>query len=167
MNTRFRNNCILLLIFANAGCDQISKNAARKNIAYHETINVIGNHLILTKVENSGAFLSAGDSLAGSVKFIFLSILPLIALAYGIYYLLTHTSLPKLMVLGISFIIGGGLGNLADRLINGSVTDFVHIDYYIIKTGIFNFADVSIMIGMIMLVIQLYFKRRKPELLTD
>lgn len=167
MNTRFRNNCILLLIFANAGCDQISKNAARKNIGYHETINVIGNHLVLTKVENSGAFLSAGDSLTGSVKFIFLTILPLIALAYGIYYLLTNTRLPKLLVLGISFVIGGGLGNLADRLINGSVTDFVHIDYYLIKTGIFNLADVSIMIGMVMLVIQLYFKRRRPQLLND
>lgn len=167
MNTRLRNNCILLLIFANAGCDQISKNAARKNISYHETINIIGNHLILTKVENSGAFLSAGDSLAGSVKFIFLTILPLLALAYGIYYLLTNTRLPKLLVLGISFVIGGGLGNLADRLINGSVTDFVHIDYYLIKTGIFNLADVSIMIGMVMLVIQLYFKRRSPDLINS
>jgi signal peptidase II len=166
MNTRFRNNCILLLIFANAGCDQLTKNAARNHLAYHETVNIIGNNLIFTKVENTGAFLSTGDTLTGSVKFILLALIPLLALAYGIYYLLTRTNLPHLMVWGICFVIGGGLGNLADRLLYGSVTDFVHIDYYFLKTGIFNLADVSIMLGMILLVIQLYFKR-KPAILNQ
>lgn len=159
MKLILRNISILLIVLANAGCDQLSKNAARQNIAYHETINVIGNHFILTKVENSGAFLSTGDSMADSAKFIFLSLIPLLALCYGIYYLLRNSQLNNLLVLGICFVIGGGLGNLYDRLLYGSVTDFLHIDFYILKTGIFNLADVSIMIGMIMLVIHLYVKR--------
>ena len=167
MKARFRNICILLVVLANAGCDQVAKQAARENISYYETINVIGTHLILTKIENSGAFLSTGDSLGTSVKFIFLSLLPLLALCYGIYYLLTHRQLPRLLVLGISFVIGGGLGNLYDRLMYGSVTDFVHIDFYVFKTGIFNFADVSIMAGMIMLVIHLYFKSNRPQLASE
>lgn len=167
MNNTFRNISILLLVFMNAGCDQISKQAARENIGYYETIDVIGKHLILTKIENSGAFLSTGDSLEGSVKFIFLSLLPLIVLCYGIYYLLTNTDLPKLLVLGMCFVIGGGLGNLYDRLRYGSVTDFLHIDLYAFKTGIFNFADVSIMAGMIMILINLYFKRTSPELTEE
>lgn len=94
-----------------------------------------------------------------SVKFIFLSLIPLLALCYGIYYLLKNSQLNTLLVLGICFVIGGGLGNLYDRLLYGSVTDFLHIDFYFLKTGIFNLADVSIMIGMIMLVIHLYVKR--------
>lgn len=159
MNPILRNIAIILLVLANAGCDQLTKNVARQNIAYHETINVIGNHLILTKVENSGAFLSTGDSLGDSVKFIVLSLLPLLALFYGIYYLLRNNQLNNLMVLGVCFVIGGGFGNLYDRLLYGSVTDFLHIDFYILKTGIFNLADVSIMIGMIILVIHLYVKR--------
>jgi signal peptidase II len=158
MNNPLRNISILLLVLANAGCDQLSKNAARQNIGYYETIDVLGKHLVLTKIENSGAFLSTGDSLEGSVKFIFLSLLPLIALVYGIYYLLTNTDLPRLLVLGICFVIGGGLGNLYDRLVYGSVTDFLHIDFYAFKTGIFNLADVSIMIGMILILINLYVK---------
>jgi signal peptidase II len=158
MNNTLRNISILLLVLANAGCDQLSKNAARQNIGYYETIDVLGKHLVLTKIENSGAFLSTGDSLEGSVKFIFLSLLPLIALVYGIYYLLTNTDLPRLLVLGICFVIGGGLGNLYDRLVYGSVTDFLHIDFYAFKTGIFNLADVSIMIGMILILINLYVK---------
>ena len=157
----------MLIVLANAGCDQVSKHAAREHISYYETINVIGKHLILTKIENSGAFLSAGDSLGTSVKFVFLSLLPLLALCYGIYYLFSRSHLPKLLVLGISFVIGGGLGNLYDRLMYGSVTDFVHIDIYGFKTGIFNLADVSIMAGMIMLVIQLYFRRKEPYLAAD
>jgi len=163
MNDRFRNICILIIVLANAGCDQISKHAARQNIAYYETIDVIGKHLILTKIENSGAFLSVGDSLGTSVKFIFLSLIPFLALCYGIYYLLTHRHLPKLLVLGICFVIGGGLGNLYDRLRYGSVTDFIHIDLYLFKTGIFNLADVSIMAGMVMLFIHLYVKRQQPQ----
>jgi len=167
MNNTLRNIFILLLVIANAGCDQISKHAARQNISYYETIEVIGKHLVLTKIENSGAFLSTGDSLAGSVKFIFLSLLPLIALFYGIYYLIKNTNLPRLLVLGICFVIGGGLGNLYDRLIYGSVTDFVHIDFYVFKTGIFNLADVSIMVGMILILINLYVKHEDNELIEE
>ncbi|HEY0174907.1 MAG TPA: signal peptidase II [Pedobacter sp.] len=167
MNNTIRKIAILLLVLANAGCDQISKNAARRNIGYYETIDVIGKHFILTKIENSGAFLSTGDSLAGSVKFIFLSLLPLVALCYGIFYLMTHSRLPGLLVWGICFVIGGGFGNLYDRLLYGSVTDFLHIDFYIFKTGIFNLADVSIMLGMVMIVINLYVKKVQPGFIQD
>lgn len=167
MNNPVRNIFILLLVLVNAGCDQISKNVARENLDYYETINVLGKHLILTKIENTGAFLSAGDSLGGTVKFIFLSLLPLFALCYGIYYVMTRHNLPKLLVLGICFVIGGGLGNLYDRLLYGSVTDFLHIDFLIFKTGIFNLADVSIMVGMLMIITNLYLTPRAVEIVKN
>ena len=167
MKNILRSVSILSIVLANAGFDQLSKYIARENIAYHQIINVLGDHLILTKIENSGAFLSAGDSMSDSVKFVFLTILPLIALFYGVYYLIINTRLPKNLVTGIAFVIGGGLGNLYDRLIYGSVTDFIHIDYYFIKTGIFNLADMSIMIGMIFIIVQLYIKRTQPRLAED
>ncbi|WP_158799690.1 signal peptidase II [Pedobacter sp. L105] len=167
MNKQQRNIYVLIIVIANMIFDQFSKYEARLNIAYDQTINVIGKHFILTKIENSGAFLSTGDSLEGSVKFIFLSLLPLIALSYGIYYLLRHPYLPRLLAFGISFVIGGGLGNLYDRIVYGSVTDFMHVDFLLFKTGIFNLADVSIMVGMVMIIINLYVKRPVPELLED
>lgn len=167
MNTNIKNISILLLVLANAGCDQVSKQVARENISYQQTIEVIGKHLILTKIENSGAFLSTGDSLGGSVKFIFLSLLPLLALCYGVYYLFTHHRLPRLLVLGICFVIGGGFGNLYDRLLYGSVTDFIHMDFFIFKTGIFNLADVSIMAGMVMIILNLYVKRTENVPIQD
>lgn len=161
MNNRLRNMCILLMVLANAGCDQLTKNVARQHLNFGETIHVIGEHFILIKTENSGAFLSAGDHLPGTLKFIFLMLLPLIALFFGVYFLMINYQLPKLLVVGICFVIGGGLGNLFDRMVYGTVTDFLHIDFYLIKTGIFNVADVSILIGAGMLMINLYLRQRR------
>lgn len=57
-----------------------------------------------------------------------------------------------LILTGWCFVIGGGIGNLADRIIHGSVTDFLHLDLGVLQTGIFNFADVSIMAGLMMIL---------------
>ena len=57
------------------------------------------------------------------------------------------------MQIGMCFLIGGGIGNIIDRLLYGSVTDFLHIDFGLFRTGIFNLADVSIMIGIGILII--------------
>lgn len=155
---------ILSLVLFNIGCDQVTKSIVRKNVDYNENIKIITKHFTLTKVENSGAFLSSGDSLPVPVKFVLLSLLPLCVLAYGIYFVMTKTEMNKLFIAGICFVIGGGMGNLYDRLLYGSVTDFLHIDFVIFQTGIFNIADVSIMLGMVMILTHLYFKRAEPEL---
>lgn len=161
MGTNFiiRTVIILIILLSNVGCDQISKTIVRKNIEYHENIELISNHFTLTKVENSGAFLSLGTSLPAPVKLIFLNIIPLIALLAGIAFLIFKTNLPKVSVIGLCFIIGGGLGNIYDRILYGSVTDFLHIDFIIFQTGIFNMADVSIMFGMFLLIIQSFTKK--------
>ena len=58
------------------------------------------------------------------------------------------------MQIALCFLIGGGIGNLYDRILHGSVTDFMHMDFYIFQTGVFNFADISIMIGIGILLVQ-------------
>ena len=63
----------------------------------------------------------------------------------------------------VILIVGGGFGNIYDRIVHGSVTDFMHINFIIFQTGVFNVADVSIMTGTFILLIQAYIKR-KPEL---
>ena len=117
--------------------------------------------MTLTKVENTGAFLSVGDSLPQPIKMLLLTILPLVVLGLVLTYLLTKSNLSNLASLAICFIVGGGMGNIYDRIIYGSVTDFLHIDFVIFQTGIFNMADVSIMTGMFMILIEAYFNRTK------
>jgi len=155
---------ILSLVLFNIGCDQVSKSIVRKNVGYNESIKIISNHFTLTKVENSGAFLSSGDSLPLPIKFVLLSLLPLLVLGYGIYFVMTKTEMNRLFLAGICFVIGGGMGNLYDRILYGSVTDFLHIDFVVFQTGVFNIADVSIMLGMVMILTHLYLRRADPEL---
>ena len=153
-NKNIRLFLLLLMVALNIGCDQVSKIIVRERVDYNEQISIIKNHFILTKVENTGAFLSAGNDLPIAVRFILLSILPVIVLGYGLFYLLMKKDLPKIMQIGLCFLIGGGIGNVIDRLLYGSVTDFLHMDFGLFRTGIFNLADVSIMIGIGMLIVQ-------------
>jgi signal peptidase II len=157
---------IFALLAINVGCDQISKSIVRNRIGEHEQISVIDNYVRLMRVENEGAFLSLGDSLPNVVRFILLSLFPLAVLGFGIGYLFLKRNIPKFTVLGFAFVIGGGMGNLYDRLVHGSVTDFVHIDFVIFQTGIFNMADVSIMTGVAIVVIGSFLHRPKPDAVT-
>ncbi len=149
----FRTLFILVMLSANIGCDQVSKHIVRQKIDDQQII-LVNAHLILTKVENTGAFLSAGSSLPQPIKIILLTILPLIVLALALFYLLTERRLSILTMIGICFVIGGGIGNIYDRIIYNSVTDFLHINFGFFETGIFNMADVSVMTGVAIILME-------------
>ena len=152
MNTYIRSIFIIFLILLNIGCDQVSKSVVREKISYEAEINVIKHNLILTNVNNPGAMLGLGADLPLVWrKGLFISF-PIMILILMIAFLFYKTKLKLPMVLGLTFIIGGGFGNIIDRMIYGSVTDFVHIDFEIFRTGIFNMADVSVMLGTIIIV---------------
>ena len=157
-----RSLLIVLLIGANIGCDQVSKTIARDEIEYRENIPVIGDNLILTKVENKGAFLGLGSELPDWQRTILLLILPAIVMVGLLVYLLIKTDISRPNLIGLSFIVGGGIGNLFDRIVYGSVTDFLHMDFEIFRTGIFNMADVSVMVGTGLIFVY-SFKKQKPE----
>lgn len=163
LNKLFRIAIILLIIFTNVGCDQISKKIIRHNISENQTIGMLSNHLIIMRVENSGAFLSFGDSLSKSVRNILLSVLPLIALAFGSVYIFAKQNMHALSSIAICFIIGGGIGNVFDRIAYGSVTDFLYIHFGIIKTGIFNMADLSITTGAVIILMQSLYRRTRLQ----
>ena len=149
-----RWSVLIFLLTLNFGCDQISKKIVRTNISDYEHISVIKNRFTLTKVENSGAFLSLGDQMPYVFRLLILNALPALFLGYGLYYLFSRRNLSLSMQIALCFLIGGGIGNLYDRIVHGSVTDFMHIDFYFFQTGVFNFADISIMIGIGILLVQ-------------
>ena len=159
-----RSLVILALLITNVSCDQISKNIAREHIRYNQNIRLLNNYLTLTKVENTGAFLSMGRSLPRSVNILLLIILPLVVLTIALMYLFIKSHLSVYKIVGISLIIGGGLGNIYDRMFHGSVTDFLHIDFVLFQTGIFNLADMSIMTGLFILLYEEFSARIKVRL---
>ena len=146
--------CIsLLLIVSNISCDQITKEKAREEICENETISVIEDHFILTKVENTGAALSAGEHLTPNLKIVFLQVLPLLVLLFLFIYIVHNKKISKLNLVGFSFIIGGGIGNIYDRILFNSVTDFMYLEYGALHTGIFNMADVSVVVGTLFILL--------------
>ncbi|WP_295795620.1 signal peptidase II [Mucilaginibacter sp.] len=155
---------ILLMLSINIGCDQVSKTIVRHKLEYYEQVRFLDNHFTLVKVENTGAFLSVGNSLSGPLRFILLNLLPLMAVAAGLVFMLTR-ELTRTTLFSVILIVGGGFGNIYDRIRYGSVTDFMHIKFGSLQTGIFNVADVSIMLGMLILIVHALFK--KQEVVTE
>lgn len=136
----------------NIGCDQISKDLVRKNIEPMQYVQLVNDNFILTNVENTGAMLGFGSDLSPILKMIFLQGLPLIVLLVLLARMLQKSNLNRWMVLAFTFVIGGGIGNLIDRIAYGSVTDFFQIKWGVFRTGIFNMADVSVTVGVLLLL---------------
>ena len=148
-----RNLYIISLVILNIILDQLSKFWIRGNVAPYSDINIIADYFIITNVENSGAFLGLGSDFSPVIKSILLLALPVGVLVTVLVYVFKDTSIDKLSLIGYSSIIGGGIGNIYDRFLYGSVTDFLFIDLGgVFKTGIFNIADISVTTGMILIV---------------
>lgn len=151
----------LLLIACNISCDQITKKQVRKRIEMHEQISIVKNNFILTNVENTGAALSFGQQFSPVVKLIIFQIIPILVLVYLFFYIIQKVPVKSLHFIAITFIIGGGIGNIIDRILYQSVTDFMYLEAGTLHTGIFNMADVSVTLGAITLAIQQLAAKRK------
>ncbi|WP_053969797.1 signal peptidase II [Mangrovimonas sp. ST2L15] len=158
-----RNVGIILLVIFNIALDQISKFIVRAKVDPYSESPIIGDYFTLHNVENKGAFLGMGSELNDTLRLILLLILPLAVLGYVMYYIITNKNLDKASVIGFSCIVGGGIANVYDRVMYGSVTDFFHIDLGgVFRTGIFNIADMSVMFGLGLLLYS-SFKNKKAS----
>lgn len=143
----------LILVFFNISCDQIMKNEVRKNINSHEQIEVVSDNFILTKVENTGAALGFGANFPPTIKLLIFQLIPILVLIYLFYFLMKKKEISKINFIAITFIIGGGIGNIIDRILYNSVTDFMYLEIGPFHTGVFNIADLSVTIGGIALIL--------------
>lgn len=149
------SSLIILSIFF----DQLSKFWIRNNIESYNEIELIGSFFTLIRVENSGAFLGMGSELSYIPKLILLIIFPIVVLVAVSIYTYMDKKLDNLSLVGFSLIIGGGVANIFDRIVYGSVTDFLYINLGgFLKTGIFNIADLSVTTGMILILIASFKK---------
>lgn len=148
------SSLIILSIFF----DQLSKFWIRNNIESYNEIELIGSFFTLIRVENSGAFLGMGSELSYIPKLILLIIFPIVVLVAVSIYTYMDKKLDNLSLVGFSLIIGGGVANIFDRVVYGSVTDFLYINLGFFKTGIFNIADLSVTTGIILILIASFKK---------
>ena len=141
---------VFSLLFMTIGCDQLTKVIARKYLAGTDGHEFFGGFFSLQFTENPGAFLSLGAQFEAEHRFWVFTVLVSIVLAVATYFLFKK-SMDWLTTVGLTLLIGGGVGNLIDRVAKGTVTDFLLIDIGVARTGIFNIADVVIMAGFAML----------------
>jgi signal peptidase II len=162
-----RSIYITLVIILTIAVDQISKAIVRANIVGQtetrssERISLIGDAFIMMNVENKGAFLGMGSELNDTLRLILLLILPILVLGFVLRHILKDKTLDNWSLFAFASIIGGGLANVYDRIVYGSVTDFLFIDLGgVFRTGIFNIADLSVTTGMVILVIASFRKKK-------
>lgn len=102
----------------------------------------------LTLAENPGSFLGLGRLLPEDVRFGIFTIGIAVGLLALVAYLITHRQIDSMRFIGLALIMAGGIGNLVDRVLrHGLVTDFAVVHVGPLHTGVFNLADVLIMIG--------------------
>ena len=160
---------ILVILVSCVGCDQVTKTVARNRLPPSRPIYLIGDVFLFQLEENVGSFLGLGSSLSASTRFWLLTVISGVMLVGILVYVLVDRSLNLLGVVAASLFIGGGVSNLIDRMFNeGRVIDFMNMGIGNLRTGVFNVADVAIMVGAGLLVLQsLWASRQEAQAAKD
>lgn len=140
---------LLLLMVA---CDQTSKRLAAELLEGLGPHPYLGGSVVFFYAENSGAFLGLGARLTDAARFWLFTVG--VSAMLLVFLIKLHRAESWLELAGWSLIVGGGLGNLIDRVLReGRVIDFLRVGVGELKTGIFNFADAAIVAGLVVLLV--------------
>jgi signal peptidase II len=143
----------LLAALATVGCDRITKGSAVAWLSGVDARSFLHDTLRLQLVTNSGAFLSVGASWPPALRFVVLGVGSGVLLA-GLAVVAIRGGWPRVAQLGAALIVSGGLSNLIDRLATGAVVDFLNVGIGPLRTGIFNVADVAILLGGVLIAVE-------------
>jgi len=139
--------------------DQWTKSIARARWVLPR--HYLGGNVTLMHTENSGAFLSLGANLPPLARTLIFSGFVTLILVALIVSVVTGNVRRRIDVIASLLIIGGGIGNLIDRIMrDGRVTDFIYLAAGPLHTGIFNVADMAITLGVAWLFVSSLIPRK-------
>jgi len=149
--------------------DQVTKAIIVMNWPRHGTIikDVFNNDfLLLYHVRNKAIAFSIGDGLPEPFRFVLFIIVPIVVLIFLIWYYLTTTDFNRLQCWAIAGIIGGGIGNIIDRIFReDGVVDFISVKFYglfgLARWPTFNVADASVVICCLILLLTMILPRSR------
>lgn len=136
--------------------DQITKILVVNSLVPGENIEIIKNIFSIIYTNNTGAAFSI---LLG--KRIFLIVVAVLIIGVLLYYIKRNKIEKKIDIIALSFVIGGSIGNLIDRIVRGYVIDFISIKLGNYNFPIFNVADILIVIGVFLLLLS--SRRRQSD----
>lgn len=151
---------LIIIIVAIIALDQWSKWAIKTSFNLYQSKPVIQDLLHFTYVTNDG--MAFGLSFPGG-KHVLL-IMTIILTGFIVGFLWKEKNGHPLIKYGLALILGGAIGNLIDRLLYGKVVDFLDLMIGNFHWYIFNIADSSVTIGMILFIIHsIYVEQKKTN----
>ncbi len=169
-----KNKNIQLTLSVVAGVllvDQLTKWLAKVYLRPRHSIQILGDFLRFTYVENPG--MAFGIQISNKLLFNVLSIIAVLVIFYYLVKLHDH----QLLRISFAMILGGAFGNLIDRFLYGRVVDFIDVEFFDIafKGGkflfwnlppyemsrwpVFNVADMAVSTGMIIILLATLFEK--------
>ncbi len=140
----------LILLVLVVALDQAVKALVQSHFALYQSVPVIEGIFHLTYIQNTGAAFSVLEG-----KQLFLILLTATVSAFLVFYIAKNRqSANRFLLLALSLIAAGGIGNLIDRIRFGYVVDF--FDFSIVPFPVFNIADIAVTTGCGLLVIYMF-----------
>lgn len=152
-----------VIIILTVALDQLSKTLVVSLMDFQgEAIEVLGKVLVFWRTENDGAAFG----MLSNARWVFI-VFSLLAIAVGIFCLVKYYRRHTLLNISVSMLIGGGIGNMIDRLFRPgiecerAVVDFLHSS--LMPWFYFNLADAFITVGAALLCVYMLFFEPKVE----
>ena len=140
--------------------DQLTKILVQENIPLHSSVSVINGFFDLTHIRNTGVAFGFLDAVNIPFKPALMTAISLIALIAIIFFTSQVSQQERISKLGLTLILGGAIGNLIDRVVNGYVVDFIDVYWGTWHFWAFNVADSAISIGTCCLIIDMAILNR-------
>ncbi|RDI47529.1 signal peptidase II [Falsibacillus pallidus] len=138
--------------------DQLTKWLIVKNMEFGDEIEIIKNFFYITSHRNRGA---AWGILQGQMWFFYL--ITVVVIGGIIFYMQKHAKGKPLLGISLGMLLGGAIGNFIDRVFRKEVVDFIHTYIFSYNFPIFNIADASLTIGVILLMIYMLKEERETK----
>jgi signal peptidase II len=135
-----------MAIVATISCDRITKHVATNALAGSPGRSFLADTIRFEYAENAGAFLSLGAAWPSWMRTGIFGVGNALLLC-GLVATAIRLRWRRPALLGVSLFIAGGTSNLLDRILYGNVIDFMNVGVGPLRTGIFNVADMAIMLG--------------------
>jgi len=153
MTTFSRGVLLCLLLAAAAGCDRVTKHFAMTTLAGNPGQSFLADTVRLKYHENPGGFLGTGATWSPQTRVVVFQLANLVFLL-TLSVIAVRRQSSRLGVAGMALFLAGGLSNGIDRLAIGRVVDFLNVGIGPLRTGIFNVADVAIVAGIAIVLIE-------------
>lgn len=140
--------------------DQITKAAIVQRFSLHESYPLIDGFFNLVYVMNRGAAFGFLANMSETFRYIFFTGITVAVIGLIIYYIVKSESQSTLIILSLTLIFGGAVGNLIDRIRFGAVVDFLDVYIRAAHWPAFNVADSAITVGAALMIWGMIVQRK-------